>query len=581
MPRTHSRLRLLALLGAALVASCRPAAVDGTRADAPRLAFPAEWRFPAGSLQATFAPRAMVTSNSELAAQAGVEIMRQGGNAVDAAVAVGFAMAVTYPEAGNLGGGGYMVIRLADGREAAIDYREVAPLTASRDMYLDAQGKLTDRSVVGYLASGVPGAVAGMSEALAKYGTMSLSQVLAPAIRLARDGFVVDSTLARSLAGSADLITQFEGAKVFFPGGRPLAVGTRLRQPALARTLEAIASGGSAAFYKGWPADSIAAAMRRGGGNITTADLASYQPKWRTPVRTSFRGHTLISMPPSSSGGVTIAETLNILDALGPLPPHGSTAWTHLLASAYQRAFVDRNEKLADPDVVQVPVERLTSKAYARRLAATIDHERATPTPELAREMAEATETTHYSVVDAKGNAVATTTTINSLYGSGVYIPGTGIFMNNEMDDFAAQPGKPNQFGLVQGEANAVAPGKRMLSAMSPTIVLDGRDQVKMVVGSRGGPRIITGTSQIILNVLVHRMSLADAFAAPRLHHQALPDRITFETNGLFPAVQDSLRRMGHSLGTGSNGLPNAIVRVNGGWQGMVDPRGDGGAVGY
>ena len=464
---------------------------------------------------------------------------------------------------------------------ATIDYRETAPAAATRDMFLDADGKLTDASVVGYLASGVPGAVAGMAEALAKYGKLPLAQVLAPAIRLAEEGFVVDSALHRSLRGDQELITKFDGAALFFPNGQPLQPGTVFKQPALARTLRAIAAGGPSAFYAGWPADSLAASMKRGGGVITARDMAGYKAEWRTPVRTTYRGYSLLTMPPSSSGGVTIAETLNILETFGELPPFQSAAYPHLLASAYQRAFIDRNEKLADPAFVQVPVAELTSKAYAKQLRATMDVARATPTPALARTMREGNETTHYSVVDAEGNAVATTTTINSLYGSGVFIAGAGFFMNNEMDDFAAQPGKPNQFGLVQGEANAIQPGKRMLSAMSPTIVLDPQGRVLLVAGSRGGPRIITGTSQIILNVIAHRMSLADAFSAPRLHHQALPDQITYEPNGLSPAVQDSLRAMGHKLATGSNGLPNAILRVPGGWEGMVDPRGDGGVVGF
>lgn len=576
----------------ALLAACAappPAATTGPDrgpAIPARVAqrFPEGWRFPAGKLEPAVAPSAMITSDNRLATQAGLEILRRGGNAVDAAVATGFALAVAYPEAGNLGGGGYMVVRMADGRTAAIDYREIAPLAATRDMYLDADGKLTDRSVVGYLASGVPGAVAGMAAALERYGSMRLDQVLEPAIRLAEDGFVVDSALNRSIANDSSLITRFAGGSVFLPGGRPLAVGERLVQPALARTLRAIAREGARTFYEGWPADSIAADMARNGGIITKADMERYRAEWRDPVQTTYRGYSLISMPPSSSGGVTIAETLNILEPHGELPPFGSAAYTSLLAAAYQRAFIDRNEKLADPAFVQVPVAELTSKAYGERLYRTITPGRWTPTPEVARTMREGMETTHYSVVDAHGNAVATTTTINSLYGSGVYVPAVGIFMNNEMDDFAAQPGKPNQFGLVQGEANAVQPGKRMLSAMSPTIVLDPAGQLLMVVGSRGGPRIISSTSQIILNVIAHRMSLADAFSAPRIHNQALPDLLTYERGGLSSGVAAALEGMGLRLQTGSDGLPNGIMRAAaGGWHGVVDPRGDGGglAAGY
>lgn len=531
----------------------------------------------------------MVVSEERLASEAGVEMLRKGGNAVDAAVATGFALAVTYPEAGNIGGGGYMVIRMADGRTAAIDYREMAPQAATRDMYLDADGKLTDKSVVGHLAAGVPGAVAGMVAALERYGTLPLRTVLEPAIRLAEQGFVVDSALHRSLVADSALITRFAGASVFFPDGRPLQPGDTLRQPALARTLRAIAEGGARAFYEGWVADSIEAEMKRGGGIMTAADLARYRPEWRDPIQLTFRGYTLITMPPSSSGGVTIAETLNLLETYETTPRFGTAAYIHRLASAFQRAFIDRNSKLGDPAFVDVPVERLTSKAYAQELRSTMDDARAIPTltlapPPTAEPMREGDQTTHYSVVDAFGNAVSTTTTINSLYGSGAYVPGAGFFLNNEMDDFAAQPGQPNQFGLVQGEANAIAPGKRMLSAMSPTIVLDPEGKLHMIVGARGGPRIITTTTQVILNVLEHGMTLAEAMSAPRIHHQALPDRIAHEEYGIHLEVMDQLREMGHTLRVGgASGLATSILRVDGGWHGMTDPRGRtvGGAVGY
>jgi gamma-glutamyltranspeptidase/glutathione hydrolase len=322
--------------------------------------------------------------------------------------------------------------------------------------------------------------------------------------------------------------------------------------------------------------------MRRGGGIITTEDLARYRPEWREPVRTTYRGHTLLTMPPSSSGGVTIAEALNILEGFDSLPPFGGTLRTHLVASAYQRAFVDRNEKLADPAFAPVPVAELTSKSYAARLRGTIDASRATPTRALIGQRPEGTETTHYSVVDPAGNAVATTTTINALYGSGVYITGAGFFLNDEMDDFATRPGHPNMFGLVQGEANAVQPGKRMLSAMSPTIVLGPGDSLLLVLGARGGPRIITSTSQVIINVIDHRMTLADAMSAPRIHHQALPDTIRHERDGLAPAVVDSLARMQWGVGpTGGIGLVNAIMRVDGGYHGVADPRSSGRAKGY
>jgi gamma-glutamyltranspeptidase/glutathione hydrolase len=559
------------------MAAGRPAVMatpgDGCAAPTVSATFPADWRFKPGE-QGTFARTAIVASNSAPASAAGDEIMRAGGNAVDAAVATGFALAVTFPFAGNLGGGGYMVIRMADGRAAAVDYREIAPLAASRDMYIGPDGKLTNESVVGYRASGVPGAVAGMSAALAKFGTKSLREVLQPAIRLADEGFVVDSVLFGSLRGSRDYISRFEGKNVFYPNGEPLPPGTRFRQPALARTLRLIAEQGPDAFYKGEVADSLVAGMTRGGGIITKEDLARYKPEWREPIASTYRGYKLFTMPPSSSGGVTITETLNILETYDSLPPFGSVGYTHVLASAYQRAFIDRNSKLGDPAFVQVPLEKLTSKSYARELRKTIAPNKASPTPVLERTIADGNHTTHYSVVDGAGNAVATTTTINNGYGSGVYLTGPGFFMNDEMDDFAAQPGKPNMFGLVQGEQNAIAPGKRMLSAMSPTIVLDPSGNLLLVVGAAGGPRIITATSQVILNVIQNHMTLADAMRAPRLHHQALPDTIRFETNGLTPAVVDSLKAMGWGIAPiGGTANVNAIMRAQGGWVAVTEPR--------
>ncbi len=528
----------------------------------------------------------MAVSNSPEASAAAAEMLKAGGNAVDAAVALGFALSVAWPEAGNIGGGGYMVIKLADGRTAAIDYREIAPLAATRNMYLDANGKLTNKSIEGHLASGVPGAVAGLTSALAKYGTMSLKQVMQPAIRLARDGFIVDTALAGSIARARAYVTKYSPNTPYYPNGQPIKAGERLVQPDYARTLQAIADGGAKAFYEGWIADSLVAEQQRGGGIITRADLAKYTPAFRTPIRTSFHDFGLISMPPSSSGGVTTAEALNILEQYNALPAYGSAKWFHLVGSAYQRAFIDRNAKLGDPDFVKVPLEQLTSKAYAKALRATIDDAKATPTsqvePKMQAAAREPTHTTHYSVVDDKGNAVANTTTLNNSWGSGVWVRGAGFMLNDEMDDFAAQPGMPNMFGLVQGEANAIQPGKRMLSAMSPTIVTDKSGQVLLVVGAAGGPTIITGTSQVILNVLVNRMSLMDAMRAPRIHHQALPDSLTYEDGGIAPAVLDSLQRMGYAMRK-LRALVNvnAIMRVNGGWEGVPEPRRSGGAVGY
>ncbi|MEO8945389.1 MAG: gamma-glutamyltransferase [Gemmatimonadaceae bacterium] len=529
----------------------------------------------------TIDDNAMVVSNSELASAAGAEILKKGGNAVDAAVATGFALEVTYPFAGNIGGGGFMVIRMANGQSAAVDYREAAPLAATRDMYIE-NGKLTRKSLVGGLASGVPGSVAGMAAALAKYGTMSLHDVMQPAITLATQGFVIDSATSRSLAGSARLIKQFDGASVFLPDGKPLQPGTLFRQPKLAQTLTLIADRGPSAFYEGPIADEIVAQMHKDGGIITRQDLADYKPVFREPIVGTYRGYTLLAMPPSSSGGVTSIEILNQLETWATLPDFNSAAYKHLLAETFQRAFIDRNTKLGDPAFVSNPIAHLTSKEYARQLASTIQPDRATPPP--AFDVAtEPMNTTHYSVADAAGNAVSTTTTLNSGFGSGVYVSDGGFFMNDEMDDFAAEPGKPNQFGLVQGESNAIQPGKRMLSAMAPTIVLDRSGRLMMVVGAAGGPTIITGVIQVILNVIDQHMSLPDAMFAPRIHDQAWPDELTYEAGGLSQRAMDSLTAMGYKLNavrslTDVNAL---LRRADGRWVGVYEPRSTGGAVGY
>ncbi|MDQ2890808.1 MAG: gamma-glutamyltransferase [Gemmatimonadota bacterium] len=573
-------LALAALLSVACSRSMGTPAAEEVASTIVHPAFPEGWASKR-ERPPTVAEHGMVVTNSPLASEAGVEILRKGGNAVDAAVAVGFALEVTFPFAGNIGGGGFMVIRMADGRSVAVDYRETAPMAATRDMYID-NGKLTDKSTVGGLASGVPGSVAGMSAALAKYGTMSLHDVMQPAIRLASDGFVVDSALSRSLRGSSRLLSRFAGASVFLPNGVALQPGTLLKQPQLARTLTLIAKNGPPGFYEGPVANAIVAQMKRDGGIITLADLASYRPVMREPIVGSYRGYTLYAMPPSSSGGVTLVEILNQLETFKPLPAFNSAEYKHLLAETFQRAFVDRNTRLGDPAFVSNPIAHLTDKAYARQLASTISPDRATPAPAFAV-AAEPMHTTHYSVVDAAGNAVSTTTTLNSGYGSGVYVADGGFFMNDEMDDFAAQPGKPNQFGLVQGEVNAVQPGKRMLSAMSPTIVLDPSGRLMMVVGAAGGPTIITGVAQVILNVIDQHMSLPDAMFAPRMHEQAWPDEITYEAGGISRSAMDSLSAMGHKLSaTTALTNVNALMRApDGKWVGVYEPRSTGAAVGY
>ncbi|MDF1505279.1 gamma-glutamyltransferase [Roseisolibacter sp. H3M3-2] len=578
-PRLALLLPLVAGCAALSLGRREPAPADGMTARRPAV-FPADWRFRPGT-SAEFARNAMIASNSRHASEAGVEILRRGGNAVDAAVAVGYALAVTYPVAGNIGGGGFMVIRLADGRSATIDYREVAPLAATRNMFLDAAGQPTDRSRVGHLAVGVPGAVMGMSEALAKFGTKSLAEVLAPAIRLAEEGFVIDSAFTRGLRGDSANITRFAGASLFFPGGQPLRPGSRLVQADLARTLRRIADKGAREFYEGETADLLVAEMQRGGGLITKQDLAQYRAIWRDPLRTTYRGHTVIGMPPVSSGGTTSFAILHMLETRDTLPSFGSVAYAHLLAEAERRAFIDRNTKLCDPAFCTVPMAELTSKAYARQLAGTIDPARASRTPPM-QQAPTGLHTTHYSVVDRLGNAVSTTTTLNLGYGSGVYVAGAGFFLNDEMDDLATAPGKPNAFGLIEGEQNRVEPGKRPLSSMTPSIVLDPQGQVLLVAGAAGGPTIISGTTQVILNVIDHRMTLADAMRAPRIHHQALPDSIVYERNGMSPASLDSLRAMGHGLQMrGSLVNVNAVMRVRGGWEGVSEPRSVGAAVGY
>ncbi|HEY8164545.1 MAG TPA: gamma-glutamyltransferase [Gemmatimonadaceae bacterium] len=595
------RLTRIQLALLVVAAGCSSGSTPGTAAFPDRRGYfesriPEGWEFYPRQPVAT-AKSAMVVSNAPLATDAGLEILRSGGNAVDAAVAVGFALAVVYPEAGNLGGGGYMVIRLANGKTSAIDYREIAPAAAFRDMFLDSTGAVTTASIIGGAASGVPGAVAGMTGVLARYGSMPLARVIAPAIRLASEGFIVDSALAASLAGKKALITQFAGGDVFFPGGSAPKVGSRLILRDLASTLRAISNRGAAGFYRGRVPELVAAEMQRGCpagvpararaaracGIMTVEDFARYRPSWRSPLRTTYRGYTLYSMPPSSSGGITVGETLNILEGYSSLPRYPSAEFFHLTTGAFQRAFVDRNALLGDPDFVNVPVARLLSKRYAAVRRRTILADRATPTPMLAAALREGAETTPFAVVDAKGNAVSATTTINSLYGSGVYVPGAGFFLNNEMDDFTSRPGVPNQFGLVQGERNAIAPGKRMLSAMSPTIITDNSGQLFLLIGGRGGPRIITSVTQVILNLIDGQMHLGNAVSAPRIHHQALPDTIRYETGGIDPETIAKLRAMGYSLSpqTTIGASVVAIWRSGNQYQGMPDPRGEGKAAGY
>lgn len=524
----------------------------------------------------------MIVSGSPIASEVGRNVLRAGGNAVDAAVAVGFALAVVHPEAGNIGGGGFMIIRLRDGSVQALDYRETAPAGATRDMYLDPNGEPSERSVTGHLSAGVPGAVAGLTEAHRRFGRLPLAKVIAPAILLARDGFRIDQYRSESIAEDRARLALFPASRAsFLPNGAPPPRGYVLRQPDLAGTLEQIRDSGAAGFYRGRVAQLTVAEMERGGGLITLADLAEYRAIWREPVSIPYRGYTIYSMPPASSGGVTMGEILNIMEGYSPLPPFGSPALLHREAEAMRRAFTDRNTYLGDPAFVHNPLERLLSKEYATELRREIG-ERASPTPTFDPRARTGGSTTHYSVVDAEGSAVSCTTTLNNSYGSAVTVTGAGFLLNDEMDDFATAPGKPNLYGLVQGEANAIAPGKRMLSAMTPSIVLDPQGKLYLITGTPGGPRIITMVYHVISNVIDHGMTLPDAVAAPRMHHQALPDSIMVEEAGFTPATLDSLRGRGHEIAEGGYwGDVEAIIRTTRGWQGVSDPRRGGGGAGY
>jgi len=551
----------------------RGAVIRGTRI------MPPTWMLRA---RAVSAPHAMVVSAHPLASQAGVDILQQGGNAMDAAVAVGFALEVVLPDAGNIAGGGFIVQRTATGDVSALDYREAAPAGASHDMYVDSAGNVTDKSEVGHLASGVPGSVAGLYAEWKRYGSLPWAAVIAPAIRLAQ-GHVIDTARSRDIAADRELLSQFPASRAqFLVHDSAPPPRTMWRQPDLARTLQLISDSGPDVFYRGQIADLIVAEMQRGGGLITKDDLRRYEAKWRTPIQLSYRGNTIYSMPPPSSGGVTMGEILNILEGYDTIPAFGTPAYVHVLTEAMRRGFIDRNRWLGDPDFVAMPLERLLSKSYAATLRAQIDPRRATPTPPQATS-GEAMHTTHYSVVDAKGNAVSVTTTLNGGFGSGVTVTGAGFLLNNEMDDFTSAPGKPNMYGLIQGEANAIQPRKRMLSAMTPSIVTDSAGQVQLIVGSPGGPTIITTVAQVILNVLDQRMSLADAIAAPRIHHQALPDQTFYEHGGLSDPTVQAVEAMGHKLQErrGHSGFVAGIQRTAGGWVGVADPRIAGGAIGY
>ena len=572
--------RMRATCAAVLILTLLPAAARGQQAsiydDRDRI-------------HPVFAEHGMAASQEATATRVGLDVLENGGNAVDAAVAIAFTLAVTLPSAGNLGGGGFMVVHdAASGETVAIDYREKAGAHAFRDMFLDERGEADpEKSRSSGLAVGVPGTLAGMALALERYGTLSLAEALAPAIALAGNGIEVGPQLANSLRGAAERLQKSpSSARIFYKaGGVPYEPGETLVQSDLARSLKLIAERGPEAFYGGAIGEQIVAEVVRAGGNLTLDDLRAYKAVVRAPVRGTYRGYEILSMPPPSSGGVHIVEILNTLEDLpiGFLGPN-SAETIHLMAEAMKYAYADRSEYLGDPDFVEVPVKALTSKAYAREIRARISTGRAAPAAEIKPgDLApyESPDTTHFSVVDEAGNAVANTYTLNFGYGTGLVAEGTGILLNNELDDFSAKPGVPNAYGLIGGEANAVGPNKRPLSSMSPTIVLrDG--QPFLVTGSPGGSRIITTTLQVIMNVIDHGMNVAEATYAPRVHHQWLPDELRIE-EGISPDTIRLLEQKGHKVVVkDAMGSTQSIMVTERGLYGSSDPRTPGGlTLGY
>ena len=536
------------------------------------------------------AKKGMVVAADPIAANVGLRILKEGGNAVDAAVAVGFALAVTYPGAGNIGGGGFMVTRFADGTVKSLDYRETAPAAARRDMYLGKDGNfLEQKSTRGHLACGVPGSVAGMMYAQRRYGKLTRAQVLKPAIDLADKGFHLHYRLAEDLERMIPDFSAYRSSiRTFSKNGKPYAEGELFRQKDLAATLKRIRDKGRDGFYTGETAKLIVAEMKRGGGLITSKDLEDYASIIREPVRETYRGYEIISSGPPSSGGVALVQMLNILEGYN-LEEYGwnSSKAVHRMAEAMRRVYADRAEFLGDPDFVKIPVAWLTSKKYAEQCRASIDTALATPSDQISHGVQpppEKDHTTHYSVVDRFGNCVSVTTTLNDAYGSKVVVTGAGFLLNDEMDDFSAKEGVPNEYGLVGSIANAIAPNKRMLSSMTPTIVLK-EGKPFMVIGTPGGSTIMTTVLQVIVNVIDFKMTIQEAVDAPRIHHQWLPDHLMYEQRALSQDALDNLRAMGYSLRMRENttGLAEGILfdRKRGLLLGATDPRGYGEAVGY
>ena len=541
------------------------------------------------------APHGMVASTDRVASQVGVDVLKRGGNAVDAAVAVGFALAVTYPIAGNIGGGGFMMLRRADGSVTAIDYRETAPAAATRDMFLTPEGELVKgegSSLIGYRASGVPGTVAGMAMAHKQHGSGKLtwSQLIEPARKLAADGFVVSHRTQQSLEQNQQMFAGYaDSRRIFLRDGKLFREGEILKQPELAATLARLQKKGAREFYEGETARLIADDMKQHGGLITAEDLRNYTPKERAPLRGNYRGHEIISMPPPSSGGAVLIQMLNILEGfdvkkLGPL----SSDYYHVLVETMRRAYADRAEYMGDADFARVPVAGMIDKAYAERQRSTINLERAVPSTEVrAGKPAgeESMETTHFTVVDKEGNAVSNTYTLNGAYGSGVVAKGTGVLLNNEMDDFTSKVGAPNMFGAIQSERNAIAPQKRPLSSMTPTFVLRPDGSLFFAIGTPGGTTIINTVLQVITNVIDHGMNLQEAIDAPRVHHQWLPDEVMSEPFGLSDDTRRALEARGHKISTVVRDMSDAqgvmIEEKTGVRLGASDSRRDGEAVGY
>ncbi len=500
----------------------------------------------------TSAQHGMVVAGERWATEAGLQVLREGGNAVDAAVTTAFALAVTLPRAGNLGGGGFMLIRSPQGEVYALDFRETAPAGASRDMFLDANGQVDrEKASVGALCVGVPGTVAGLEAALERFGTVPLSRTVGPAEKLAREGIEVTPWLSGGLGEVKSKLSRFPNTvQTFYPEGEAPQPGQIFRQPDLAWSLRQIGEGGSRAFYEGPIANRLVQCLEQHQGVMTARDLATYQPVWRTPVSGTFRGYQVYSMPPPSSGGVHLIQMLNMLENRQLTPPgHNSAAELHFLTETMRRAYADRSRWLGDPDFFEVPLEWLTSKKYAAQLIQQIAPAKATPSETVAPGTpvpAESPDTTHLSVVDEEGWAVSLTTTINFSYGSGLVAEGTGFLLNNEMDDFAAAPGEANAFGMLGGEANSIAAGKRPLSSMTPTIVeQDGK--LKAVLGAPGGSRIITSVLQVFLNSLGYGFNAQTSVSMPRIHHQWFPDKLYYE-HGVGPETLERLQSWGHDL---------------------------------